>query len=238
LSAVYLIRHGQAGLRHDYDTLSDLGRTQARLLGEYLAAQKIRFTAIYSGAMTRQQETAAEVRTALKRAGQPQPTIATDPRWNEFDLDEVFAAMAPPLCADDPEFKLHYEELSRQTRDQDSAIHRSWTPADTAVVRAWVEGRYAFQGESWMAFQERIGGCFETLAAHGSGDAVAVFTSATPMAISVGKVLGLNGRHVMRLAGVTYNAAFTTLRVRPDDLMLFGFNGIPHLAEPGLRTFR
>jgi hypothetical protein len=42
----------------------------------------------------------------------------------------------------------------------------------------------------------------------------------------------------MRLAGVTYNAALTTLRVRPNDLMLFGFNGIPHLAEPGLRTFR
>ena len=238
MSAVYLIRHGQAGLRHNYDTLSDLGQTQARLLGEYLAAQKIRFTAIYSGALARQQETAAEVCEALERAGHPQPAIATDPRWNEFDLDAVFAAIAPPLCADDPEFKLHYEELSRQMRDRDSAIHRSWTPADTAVVRAWVEGRYAFEGESWTAFQERVGECVETLAAHGSGDAVAVFTSATPMAIAVGKVLGLSGRHVMRLAGVTYNAAFSTLRLRPNDSMLFGFNGTPHLAEPGLRTFR
>ena len=45
MSAVYLIRHGQAGLRHNYDALSDLGRTQARLLGEYLAAQKIQFSA-------------------------------------------------------------------------------------------------------------------------------------------------------------------------------------------------
>jgi len=238
LSAVYLIRHGQAGLRHNYDTLSDLGHTQARLLGEYLAAQKIKFAAIYSGELTRQQETAAEVRAALERAGQPQPAITNDPRWNEFDLDAVFAAIAPPLCEDDPEFKLHYEELSRQMRDRDSAIHRSWTQADTAVVRAWVEGRYAFDGESWTAFQERVGSCVETLAAHGSGDAVAVFTSATPMAIAVGKVLGLSGRHVMRLAGVTYNAAFSTLRVRPNDLMLFGFNGTPHLADPALRTFR
>ena len=238
MSAVYLIRHGQAGLRHNYDTLSELGRAQARLLGEYLAAQKIQFTAIYAGAMKRQQETATEARGTLERSGQPQPAIVTDPRWNEFDLDEVFAAMAPPLCADDPEFKLQYEDLSRQMRDQDSTVHRSWTPADTAVVRAWVEGRYAFEGESWKAFQDRVGGCFQTLAEHGSGDAVAVFTSATPMAIAVGKALQLNGRHVMRLAGVTYNAAFTTLRVRPNDLMLFGFNGTPHLAESGLRTFR
>ena len=29
MSSLYLVRHGQAGLRHDYDTLSDLGRTQA-----------------------------------------------------------------------------------------------------------------------------------------------------------------------------------------------------------------
>jgi broad specificity phosphatase PhoE len=238
LSAVYLIRHGQAGLRHNYDTLSGLGRTQARLLGEYLAAQKVRFSAIYAGALTRQQETAAEVRAALEQAGQPQPAIATVPGWNEFDLDQVYTAIAPMLCADDSQFRLQYEELSRQIGERDSAVHRAWTPADTAVVRAWVEGRYAFNGESWTAFQERIGAAFEALAAHGSGDAVAVFTSATPMAIAVGKTLGLNGRHVMRLAGVTYNAALTTLRVRPNDLMLFGFNGIPHLAEPGLRTFR
>jgi broad specificity phosphatase PhoE len=238
LSAVYLIRHGQAGLRHNYDTLSDLGRTQARLLGEYLAAQNLQFSAIYTGALTRQQETAAEVCAALERAGQPQPLIATAPGWNEFDLDEVYTALAPMMCADDPEFKQQYEELSRQIGNRDSVIHRAWTPADTAVVRAWVDGRYAFAGESWVAFQERIGAAFEALTAHGSGDAVAVFTSATPMAIAVGKALGLTGRHVMRLAGVTYNAAFTTLRVRPNDLMLFGFNGIPHLAEPGLRTFR
>jgi broad specificity phosphatase PhoE len=238
LSAVYLIRHGQAGLRHNYDTLSDLGRTQARLLGEYLAAQKIQFSAIYTGALARQQETAAEVRAALERAGRTQPAIATERGWDEFDLDAVFTGIAPALCGDDPEFKLHYEELSRQITDRDSAIHRTWTPADTAVVRAWVEGRYAFKGESWANFQERIGAAFESLAAHGSGDAVAVFTSATPMAIAVGKALGLTGRHVMRLAGVTYNAAFTTMRVRPNDLMLFGFNGIPHLAEPDLRTFR
>ncbi len=33
LPAVYIIRHAQAGPRHDYDKLSDLGRDQARRLG-------------------------------------------------------------------------------------------------------------------------------------------------------------------------------------------------------------
>ena len=42
LSAVYLIRHGQAGPRNDYDRLSDLGQRQAELLGAKLVAQRIR----------------------------------------------------------------------------------------------------------------------------------------------------------------------------------------------------
>jgi len=50
--------------------------------------------------------------------------------------------------------------------------------------------------------------------------------------------LGLNARDTLRLAGVTYNAALTTMRVREDDLALYSFNGTPHLPEPHLRTFR
>ena len=67
MSLLYLIRHGQAGLRQRYDMLSDLGRTQARLLGEYLAAQKIGLRAVYSGALERQRETAAGILSAMTR---------------------------------------------------------------------------------------------------------------------------------------------------------------------------
>ena len=45
-------------------------------------------------------------------------------------------------------------------------------------------------------------------------------------------------RNIMRLAGAMYNSAVTTMRLRDDDLMLFSFNGVPHLNEPQLRTFR
>ena len=47
MSVLYLIRHGQAGTREHYDTLSELGRAQARLLGEHLAAQGVRFDRAY-----------------------------------------------------------------------------------------------------------------------------------------------------------------------------------------------
>ena len=57
---LYLVRHGQAGTRENYDSLSPLGRQQARLLGEHLRSQGITFEAIYSGALKRQRATAEE----------------------------------------------------------------------------------------------------------------------------------------------------------------------------------
>jgi len=238
LSSIYLIRHGQAGLRHSYDSLSDLGRRQARLLGEYLARQNIRFSAIYSGELNRQRETACEAVRMLEDAGVPAPRIETDARWNEFDLDGVYQAIAPQLAAEDAEFRVQHDELKRMLADDKSPVHRAWTKCDTAVVRAWVEARYEVPEESWIAFQERICGCLEKLGRVPSGETVAVFTSATPMAVWTGMALGLNDRHVLRLAGVTYNTALTTMRLRDGDLILFSFNGTPHLLEPELRTFR
>jgi broad specificity phosphatase PhoE len=233
-----MIRHGQAGLRQDYDTLSDLGRTQARLLGEYLAAQQVRFTAVYAGALKRQSETAREVLRTMAAAGSAVPEVQIDDHWNEFDLDAVYQAIAPRLATDDPEFQAEHEKLHRMLEEENSPAHRNWTRCDTLVVRAWVEGRYELPGESWEAFRGRVSAPLQALSRIPPAETVAIFSSATPIAVWIGMALGLNGRHIMRLAGVTYNAALTTMRAREEDLALFSFNGTPHLAEPHLRTFR
>jgi len=238
LSLLYLMRHGQAGLRRRYDTLSDLGREQARRLGDYLVAQNIRFGAVFTGELSRQQETACEVIGAFERAGIAVPETQIDSNWNEFDLDMVYKAIAPRLSAEDPEFQIEHKKLLRQLDDENSPVHRAWTQCDTLVVRAWVEGRYQVPGESWEVFRERVSSALETLKRFPSGDTIAVFSSATPIAVWIGMALGLNARHTLRLAGATYNAALTTMRVREDDLALFSFNGTPHLPEPHLRTFR
>ena len=198
MSQIYLVRHGQAGLRHDYDTLSDLGRAQAGLLGEYLAAQGLRFNAIYAGALARQQQTAEAVRQSYARAGIETPAIRTEPLWNEFDLDQVYRDLTPVLSDADPQFRSDYEDMRRQARDAASPIHRTWSPCDTAVVRAWIDGRHECRGESWADFQTRVGQAMETLACYASGESVAVFTSATPIAISIGNALGAANGRVMR----------------------------------------
>ena len=233
MSLVYFLRHGQAGTRDDYDRLSELGREQARLLGRHLASDGLRPVAFYTGELRRQRETASCVAEAFGS-----PEIQVVPDWNEFDLDAVYAGIAPQLARDEPEYRQHWEELQATLASADTGIHRRWTKADTGVVRAWVQGRYEHDGESWVQFCERVGRGFRKLDQLGPEDVVLVSTSATPAAISIGLALELAPRHVMRLAGITFNASYSVVRMRGDDLALVTFNATAHLPETRLRTYR
>lgn len=238
MSALFLFRHAQAGPRHRYDTLSELGQQQAGLLGRYLASQGIRFQAVYSGTLQRQRQTVLAVEEAFQEAGLSFPEILYDPRWDEFDLSHVYESLAEPLREDDPEFRREYDQMLPLLHDETHDVHRNHSYCDIAVIRAWVNETYPYQGESWTAFRSRIVKPLETLVDHNSGEKIAVFTSATPISIWVGQALGLNDQHVWRLAGVTYNSGITTLRVGSGDLRLFTFNGVPHLPDDTLHSFR
>lgn len=237
MSYLYLFRHGQAGTRHDYDTLSGLGREQARRLGAHLAAEGLRFSAVFSGSLKRQWETCLETLRASREAGVEQPEPRVDAGWNEFDMFGIYAALAPRLCADDEEFRRGYEEMLVASRNEHAEIQRRWMPCDMEVVWAWVDGRYSYSGESWEQFLERVRRCRERLPADADDAAVAVFTSATPVAIVTGLALGVNGRKLFHLAGALMNTSITVLRGGEGGLDLVNFNGVPHLP-PEARTIR
>ncbi len=239
MSYIYLIRHGQAGTRDNYDALSKIGHEQARRLGEYFAAEGLIFDAALSGGLRRQRETAGEVRCACLRAGLPFPDVEERAEWNEFDLDHVHRNLAPLLCEDDAGFREAYDRVRQETLasagDPSAAIHRRWNPCDMAVVEAWIRGRYAYPGESWQGFCDRVRGC--RLDEDGAEN-VAIFTSATPTAIWAGVGLDVLDHRVLRIAGVLYNTSYTVLRVRDGQVRLFSLNNIPHLTDSTLRTNR
>jgi broad specificity phosphatase PhoE len=234
MSILYLVRHGQAGTRENYDSLSDLGHAQARMLGEHFRAQGIHFTAAYSGSLARQQATAHAVT--------PDANIAIDPGWDEFDLSHVYQELAPHLVRDDEQFRIEYEEMQRDIALSQGAhqapVHRKWNECDKKCVRAWVEDRYEYSGESWIAFVARIQAALARVihAAHEGN--VVVFTSATPIGVSAARTLEIADGRAMWLAAVMFNTSFTTLRVHGDEVRLFTLNAIPHLNEAALRTFR
>lgn len=239
VNLLYLIRHGQAGTRNEYDRLSSLGQAQARALGAWLAREGVCFDEVWCGGLRRQQETAATVLETMAKAGLPQPEARTDQRWNEFDLDAVYESVAPRMAADDPVFRSHFKALRQAIASGDAKVHRHWTPADTAVVQAWVAGRYTSDGESWAEFIARVhAAAEEPLATARSGRRVAVFTSATPVAIAMGLALPLKAGDMMELAGAALNSNITILSVNQDQPRLFAFNWTAHLESPELRTFR
>lgn len=242
MSNIYLVRHGQAGKRDAYDSLSALGKRQARLLGEYFVGHKIRFTAAYAGALLRQQQTAEEVHGAFADSGVSFPPLILDPDWNEFDLGRVYQEIAPQLAQEDPRFRREYEEMRAQVEANLEAhsapIHRRWLPCDTEIVMAWMRGRYPYSGETWQQFCERVAACRMKLMQIQRQENVIVFTSATPVAIWTAMSLDISDERIMRLAGALINSSYSILRLSGDDLRLLSFNAVPHLDAPDLCTYR
>jgi broad specificity phosphatase PhoE len=238
LSYIYLIRHAQAGTRDNYDVLSELGREQARLLGKHLATQGIELAAVYAGGMRRQQHTAELACEMMAREGLSVPEITVDERWNEFSLLSVYRAIARRMMEDDEQFARDAREMQEAIRRDPHTTGGATGRCDAAVIRAWIENRYGdYEGESWASFRARIDACGDCFSNNESEKSVAVFTSATPVAIHAAAALGLTDEKLLSILGVIYNTSVTVVRRRDGGLRLFTFNATPHLTA-STRTFR
>jgi broad specificity phosphatase PhoE len=238
LSYIYLIRHAQAGTRDNYDVLSELGQRQARLLGEHLASQRVELSAIYSGTLRRQRQTAELACEPIARNGLPAPDVLADERWNEFSLLSVYRAIMRQMMEDDEQFARDVREMQEAIRLDPHTTSGATGRCDAAVIRAWMENRYPdYEGETWAAFRERIQSCPAAFSTHDPEKAIAVFTSATPIAILAGAALGLTDEKLLSILGVIYNTSMTVMRARGGELRLFTFNSAPHLDSSN-RTFR
>ena len=238
LGQIYLIRHGQAGARDNYDVLSDVGREQARLLGEHLASQGVKLSAAYAGGMNRQRLTAEIVCSALVRNGNSAADVVFDERWNEFSLADVYKGIAGRMKEESEEFACDIREMQEVLRRDPHATGGAAGRCDAAVVRAWFENRYPdYQGESWASFRSRIQARASSLAVEEDCGNIAVFTSATPIAISVGAALDLSDERLLGILGALYNASVTVMRPWRGELRLFTFNSVSHLPAD-FCTFR
>lgn len=99
MPVVFLVRHGQASMHaEDYDVLSELGREQARIVGDELRRRGLRTPLVITGSLRRQRDTAAE---ALPEFGTP----VLDERWDESEALQTYIATAhaaPNGAATDP----------------------------------------------------------------------------------------------------------------------------------------
>ena len=95
MSRLFVVRHAQASfLEPNYDKLSSLGETQARLLGEYWSAHGLTFDRARTGPCVRQKETARFVSEAYKRAELNFPDLVEMAEFGEYQAKAV-----PPFSA-------------------------------------------------------------------------------------------------------------------------------------------
>jgi broad specificity phosphatase PhoE len=245
MSVLTLVRHAQASFfQDDYDRLSPLGEQQARLLGEFWSRQGWRFDEVYTGPRLRQRQTAELAGAAYRQTGLnwPEPVVLED--GDEYDLSGMIR-LAPELALASPEFAILANAY--QQSDGERERLRSFQTMFETLLHHWQAGRHgcppgaAAQAslESWPVFRERVARALRLLRARpGRGRRVALFTSGGFIGTAVQGVVAAPQRAALELNWRVRNCSLTEFVFTRDRVSLDSFNGVPHLADPSLWTFR
>ena len=211
---VHVLRHAQASANAaDYDELSALGHNQAQRVGEYLAGHKIKFDAVYLGALNRHAQTLAGISSAYQQAGLALPDSCVLPELNEYDFRGVLKAYNSAF----PE-------------DFDIAAGRWLVALKTAMI-AWARDQIgAADLETWADFHIRVNAAAKRIARE-SGE-VLVVTSGGVISLFAQRALGFDDNSIVAMNLALKNTALNEFRVTENSWQLQSFNTMPHYVQP------
>lgn len=235
MSCLFVVRHGQASAgTDDYDRLSDLGKHQARILGEHWAGRGLEFDRVVAGTHRRQVETAEAAGRAFADAGGTWPELELSNAFDEHAGYEVVLQAFEELPRSDAKIGAWVETLQSSSEPDPGTF---WT-AFRYITYLWARGELALTGnhhEPWDVFRLRVEAGLEKLASE-AGDRVAIFTSAGPSGVAAGAALGLDHGRTMELSWKVQNSAVTELQRGSEGLRLKSFNTGSHLPSAELVT--
>lgn len=227
MATIYLIRHGQASFgSDDYDRLSDLGRRQATVVGQYLRDIGVRFDATYSGDLLRQRET-AELAVASQPGDAPHHI---DPRFNEIDNDEQLRHLLPELVKTDSVLRALVERGLSSSKDYQKVID--------AVFNYWVSPECSEPRiQSWDDYSGKVAAAMrEVMAQQGGGKTLGIFTSGGTIATIVAQVLGLSGAQTYQFYEPIFNCSVTQIFYNGSRTSLSYFNDRSYLQVLGAQA--
>lgn len=234
-----LVRHGQASYgAADYDRLSERGVEQARALGRRWAQARFAPTAVYSGPMKRQRDTAALACEAAAEAGHPLPAPVVLDQLAEYPAFELLARFLPGLVQQHPEL-VRLADGTATTADRNALMDRGFW----LVIDGWCNDQLdCGELETFGGFVDRVrDGVGRMIAAHNDGGARVVgVTSGGPIGVALKLALSLDGPATVRHWRLVRNASITELLWRsrsPGELSLLGFNHVDHLPAETI-TYR
>jgi broad specificity phosphatase PhoE len=230
VGVIYVVRHGQAafGTEH-YDRLTEIGFSQARLLGAYFGRRNIRFDAVFTGTLRRQAETAQGIFEGHPDLGS-QLSQETFPGLDEYKPEAVMMALtgnspapAPAAARRDPVTMREHFRVLRE------------------ALLAWAEDRTQPQGMPvWREFQEgAVAALIEARRRFPDGN-VLIVSSGGPIAAMVAAALNAPPATAVELNLRIRNSSLSEFASTPRRHHLISFNGLPHLdcnPDPSLTTY-
>ena len=239
MSRLLVVRHAQASAGSaDYDRLSELGWRQAAELGHHWARLGVVPDRVWVGPCRRQRETAEAVAAAFAESPGPWPEAETMAELDEHDGYMVFVRSLPLLAGTDPEARSALEMADSPIGRDMRLYYRVYRRA----TRLWARGELAMPPdepplEAWPVFRSRAEAAIARMTGGGPRETVVAITSAGPVAVAVGRALGLDDETVLRLSWTVRNCSVSEFLFSGDRFSLHSFNSELHLAEPGLDSW-
>ena len=210
---LWLVRHGQAAFATaDYDRLTELGRQQARWLGEHLRDMKIGFERIAAGTLRRQQETAQALAEVLGGA------VETVPGLEEYDSDRLLEAHGYTAGQENGRGGGRREHFQRLR----------------AALLDWAAGHIE-GAETWGEFDARVRAAIAELTRADrakDGGRVIAASSGGAIAMALTQVLGIGPDKMVEFNLQARNTGITRLVFAKRTVYFNMFNAIPHLERP------
>lgn len=246
MGVLTLVRHGQATFFEDeYDKLSPLGETQARLLGEFWTDECVQFSEVFSGPRVRQLRTAEIVGDVYRHAGLEWGHTQVLAELDEYDSQAIMNGFLPILRESDPLIRELADRYNKSRagpagRAANADEAKSFQRVFEAVIRCWIAGRVSPPDvEQWRQFTSRVrSGIDRILTAEGRARKVVVFTSGGPIAATMQYALGLSDTKTIELNWQVRNLSLTEFLFAEHRLTLDRFNALPHLRDRTLWSYR
>jgi len=251
MTAIYLIRHGQASFgKADYDQLSDKGMEQSRLLGKSWRAMS-KPDKIYSGDLIRHGQTLEHFLMGYQGEG---ASVTLHSGFNEFDHVDL-------LSCYDPKWKdfTQMTDLIGKRPDANKIFQQEFACA----LDRWIGGeKDQDYKETWEQFKKRCVSALhdvikqEITARKSSNNTlksmkiddsinhyantICIFTSGGTISAIIQYILGLTDEKTLVVSQQTRNTSVTKILSSGSHLSLDYLNNYSHLTSAGSHwiTFR
>lgn len=236
MSTLFLVRHGQASFKSDnYDQLSPLGETQARILGHHWATFSMKFDRVYVGPLQRHRQTHEAIVSAYQENGLHLPEPESLPELDEHPGVEIMKHALPKLAQEDPVIKAAIDIPETSEAEE----YKRYMKTFERVMQLWVRNELNVNGfQSWASFQAQAQQALEKImAANSGGKTVVAITSTGPIAVAVGGALNLENEQILDLSWNVRNASYAEFKFSGKRLSLSTFNAASHFQQAELLTY-